>query len=122
MLSLNDVLKLEIRGLRDSLNLGLSEASFLGAEFLGLTLDNGVGLVMRVTPSEEIREVLLVSRSELPGELFGVFVRHDGEKLLIYKIDRIEELKRLLGGERRVVYVEVIRGELEDFLLEALDR
>jgi hypothetical protein len=122
MMKLNDLLNLEIKGLREAVNMGVSEASLLGAELLGLTLDNGVGLVLRVTPDEKIRQLLVVSQTQLPREVFAVFVRPDGIKLLIYKIEEIKELGGLLGSGREVIYVEVIKGDLEDFLLEALDR
>lgn len=109
-------------GIRDALNLGISEALYLGAEFLGLTLDNGMGLILRLSPEEEILNVMIMTRGELSLPLLGVFIRSDGEQYYIYNIDDIKKLNSVISENRKVMFVEVISGALEDFLREALQR
>ncbi|AWR99952.1 hypothetical protein [Metallosphaera hakonensis] len=108
-------------GIMDALNLGISEATYLGAEFIGLTLDNGVGIILRLTPEEEITSVLVMSSTELPLKLLGIYVRTDQTPYYIY-LSQKEKLGDVLGDGRKVVFVEVISGALEDFLRQALQQ
>lgn len=112
----------QAEGIMDAVNLGISEATYLGAEFVGLTLDNGVGLILRVSPDENITKILVMSEGELPLPLLGIFVRFDGKAYHVYVADKPEKLNEVIGVNRKVVFVEVISGALEDFLREALQQ
>ncbi|BCS94262.1 hypothetical protein L3N51_01094 [Metallosphaera sp. J1] len=112
----------QAEGIMDALNLGISEATYLGAEFIGLTLDNGIGLILRVSPDERIIKILVMSEKELPLPPLGIFVRSDGKAYNIYIVDKPEKLNEVVGMDRKVIFVEVISGVLEDFLREALQQ
>ncbi|MEM0113768.1 MAG: hypothetical protein QW253_04165, partial [Metallosphaera sp.] len=63
-----------------------------------------------------------MTRGELSLPLLGVFIRSDGEQYYIYNIDDIKKLNSVISENRKVMFVEVISGALEDFLREALQR
>ncbi|MCI2414890.1 MAG: hypothetical protein MPF33_06565 [Candidatus Aramenus sp.] len=108
------------RNLDLALEYGVEEASYLGKTLLGLTLSNGLGLVLYLDPfSEEVRSLLLMSPEKLEiGRFLGVFKYEGGNTYFIYDIIDISQLQSL--GQLEVVSVEVVRDVLEDFLLEAL--
>ncbi|QKQ99382.1 hypothetical protein GWK48_02325 [Metallosphaera tengchongensis] len=109
---------LKVEGIREAVNLGTSEASYLGSEFVGITLDNGMGIILRISPDEEIRNVLVMSKEPLPLNPLGAFIRSDGTVYYIYIENEMEKINQVLGENRRAVFVEVISGDLEDFLRE----
>lgn len=49
-------------------------------------------------------------------------MRFDGKAYHVYVADKPEKLNEVIGVNRKVVFVEVISGALEDFLREALQQ
>lgn len=113
------------RGFEEGLFLGLSEAEELGKEFLGFTLSNGHGLVLHVNPYEgEVKGVYLVLPEKIEANYLNyccVFNTRFGNTIFIYEIINLSEYINSVRSES-VIYVEVIKGELEDFLHTALVR
>nr|WP_152941438.1 hypothetical protein [Acidianus ambivalens] len=109
--------------MKESLEYGISEAEYLGKEFIGITLSNGDGIILHVNPySDEIIEAYLMTiKQNSEKRLIGVFKYEEGNTYFIYEItDLVDYINRLTN--ERVVYVEVIKNVLEDFLLNAVAR
>ncbi|WP_338601722.1 hypothetical protein V6M85_00655 [Sulfolobus tengchongensis] len=110
-------------GLDEALNYGFSEAETLGKNFIGITLDNGDGLILYVNPYlNEIYRILLMSKSKYNLTSIGVFSNFSGDKYFIYDVKDTSELINIFGQNVKVIYVEVIKDVLEDFLYQAMDR
>lgn len=58
------------------------------------------------------------SRYNLPS--IGVFSNFNGDKYFIYDVGDISELINILGSNLKVIYVEVIKNVLEDFLYQTV--
>ncbi len=119
-LKVRELLTLEWKNLDYALEYGIEEAKYLGKTLLGLTLSNGLGLVLYVDPFyEEVKSILLMSPSKMDiGRFLGIFKYEGGNTYFIYYILDISQLQNL--GQLEVVSVEVVKDVLEDFLLEAL--
>ncbi len=110
-------------GLREAIEYGISEAEVLGKDLLGLTLDNGDGLILYINPyNANIYQLFVISKTKHNLRLMGNFTRFDGNTFFIYEIDNPSELINTFGTNVRVEYVEVIKDVLEDFLHQAMDR
>ncbi|MEM4085558.1 MAG: hypothetical protein QXR34_04210 [Saccharolobus sp.] len=108
-------------GLKEALYYGFSEAEFLGKNFLGLTLSNGDGLIINLNPfTRDIYNLLLISKNKYNLRSIGIFSNFDGNTYFIYEINNPSELINIVNGNIRVVYVEVIKDALEDFLYQAM--
>ncbi|WP_236752008.1 hypothetical protein [Acidianus sp. HS-5] len=121
-MKIKDIIYLPLSGLKESLEYGISEAEYLGKEFIGLTLSNGDGIILRVNPySCDIKGAYLMSAKRCDDKrLIGVFKYEGGNTYFIYEItDLVGYINNKLTNER-VVYVEVIKDVLEDFLLNAV--
>ncbi|MFP3163221.1 MAG: hypothetical protein RXQ75_05235 [Acidianus hospitalis] len=122
-MKIKDIIDLPLPGLKESLEYGISEAEYLGKEFIGITLSNGDGIILHVNPySDEIIEAYLMTiKQNSEKRLIGVFKYEGGNTYFIYEItDLVDYVNRLTN--ERVVYVEVIKDVLEDFLLNAVAR
>jgi hypothetical protein len=120
---IKDIIDLPLPGLKESLEYGISEAEYLGKEFIGITLSNGDGIILHVNPySDEIIEAYLMTiKQNSEKRLIGVFKYEGDNTYFIYEItDLVDYINRLTN--ERVVYVEVIKDVLEDFLLNAVAR
>ncbi len=120
-MKIKDIICLPLPGLKESLEYGVSEAEYLGKEFIGLTLANGDGIILRINPySCDIKGAYLMSAKHCEGKrLIGVFKYEGGNTYFIYEITDLVDYINKLTNER-VVYVEVIKDVLEDFLLNAV--
>jgi len=114
---LKELLELRIRGFKEALLFGVTEAEFLGKEFVGITLSNGDGVIIHLNPyTDEIYSIYYFTEKEFQGNMLGIFA-YGGNTYKLYEID-LEFLNKLNNIE--VVSVEVIKGVLEDFLTEAM--
>ncbi|QIW24198.1 hypothetical protein EWF20_08610 [Sulfolobus sp. S-194] len=118
-----DIIKWE--GFKEALFYGLSECEELGKEFIGITLDNGDGIILRVNPYEyEILYILLYSNKKYSNNdlrLIGIFKSEEnGNTYFIYQITNLRNFINMFGNDIKVIYVEVIRDALEDFLYTAM--
>jgi hypothetical protein len=114
----------KIKGLREALLYGISEAQYLGKKFIGITLSNGDGLIIYLDPYQEaVKNLLYITNKNLYiGKFIGVFRYYEGNTYKIYQIN-LEELNEITSSkELWVVSVEVIKDVLEDFLVEAVDQ
>ncbi|QXJ29646.1 hypothetical protein J5U23_02519 [Saccharolobus shibatae B12] len=110
-------------GLEEALQYGFSEAEALGKNFIGITLDNGDGLILYVNPFlNDVYKILLMSKSRYNLPSIGVFSNFNGDKYFIYDVGDISELINILGSNLKVIYVEVIKNVLEDFLYQTVVR
>ena len=109
------------KGFEEALFLGLSEAEELGKCFIGFTLSNGQGFLLHVDPYEgEVRGIYLVTEEKVEASyLRFCCVFESGNTIFIYEIVNLAEYINTVRSES-IIYVEVIRGELEDFLRTAL--
>ena len=111
------------KGIEEALFLGLSEAEELGKYFLGFTLSNGHGIILFVDPyGAEIRGIYLAlpEKSEAQYLRFCCLYKgRIGNTIFIYEIVNLSEYINTVKSES-IIYEEVIKGELEDFLYTAL--
>lgn len=115
--------KCDLPGLRESLFLGIAEAQELGKEFIGVTLSDGKGLIFKVNPFEEtISSFLLMSAENADLPRIGVFKNKEDITYFIYEINNYVDFCNALSNSVSAVYVEVIGGDLEDFLYRAEGR
>ncbi|EZQ06791.1 MULTISPECIES: hypothetical protein [Acidianus] len=124
-MDVNVLLDSEIPGIREALEYGLAEAQFLGKEMIGLSFSNGDGIILYINPfSEQIHKLLFISFSQRNNGFLsplGIFKYEGGNTIFIYEITNLAELLKS-EVNTRVESVEVIKGVLEDFLFEAMDR
>lgn len=122
-MKISSLLSHEFPDFQKALEYGLAEAQYLGKEFIGLTLSSGKGIIIRINPyAEEVEKILLMSDTEDQSKkLFAIFRYEGGNTYFIYEITDLSELYNILRDEK-VIYVEVIKDVLEDFLLEAMGR
>lgn len=118
---------INMNGLKEALFYGMSECEELGKEFIGITLNNGDGLIIRINPyEEEILDALLYSDKKYSIEdlrILGLFKQGEsGNTFFIYQILNLRNFINKYGNDIKVVYVEVIKGDLEDFLYTAMAR
>jgi len=110
-------------GLEEALKYGFSEAEFLGKNFIGITLDNGDGLILYINPYlNKIYKILLMSKTKYDLKIIGSFSSFDNNKYFIYEVNNPMQLINVLGSSIKVIYVEVIKDVLEDFLHQTMDR
>ncbi len=115
--------KWDMNGLRESLFLGVSEAQELGKQFIGITLSNGDGIILKVNPYEEdISSIFLMSTEKRDNLNFiALFKNKEDITYFIYEIVNYDDFFRSMFNTVSVVYVEVISGDLEDFLYRTAD-
>jgi hypothetical protein len=130
--NVKEFLNFSLKGLKESLLLGLSEAEELGKSFIGLTLSNGDGLIFYVNPYlDEIYGVFLYTQINYQepflkaccvykNEVDQKSESNNGNTYFIYEITNFNDFVVKMGTQLSVIYVEVIQGDLEDFLLTAL--
>ncbi|BBG23872.1 hypothetical protein IC006_1168 [Sulfuracidifex tepidarius] len=113
--------KCDLPGLRESLFLGIAEAQELGKEFIGVTLSDGKGLIFKVNPFDEtVYSLFLMSTDNIDGlPRIGVFKNKEDITYFIYEINNYGDFFKTLSESVSAVYVEVIGGDLEDFLYRA---
>ncbi|WP_236748954.1 hypothetical protein [Acidianus manzaensis] len=118
-----DLLSLGNTELEKALEYGMAEAEYLGKQFIGITLSNGNGLIFYVNPYEdEIQKIFLMSIEENKEKnLLGIFHYEGGNTYFIYEITDLSEIQSILNSQS-ILYVEVIKDVLEDFLLESVAR
>ncbi|MGC9105895.1 MAG: hypothetical protein ACP5HQ_05700 [Thermoprotei archaeon] len=106
----------------------VSEAVYLGKKYVGLMLDDGVGVILVVDQvRESVEEILLMRPVEYNLDfchdiaLYEVTVEG---RSYTYKICRIKDLSRAKEyfAKRALQHYELIGGNLEDFLDQALGR
>ncbi|MEM1626241.1 MAG: hypothetical protein QXV69_03015 [Sulfolobaceae archaeon] len=116
-MNVRDLINLRIKGFKEALIYGITEAEALGKQFIGITLSNQDGIILHLNPfSEEVYGIYYFTKNEIQKEMIGIF-DFGGNTYKIYKID----LDFLNGLDSIVVEsVEVIKGVLEDFLSEAM--
>lgn len=112
-------------GFKEAIFYGMSECEELGKEFIGVTLNNGDGIILRVNPFEnEILYILLYSTRKYDNEnlrFIGVFkLEESSNTYFIYQITNLRNFINKYGSNIKVIYVEVIKGALEDFLYTAM--
>ncbi|BFH74342.1 hypothetical protein SJAV_22860 [Sulfurisphaera javensis] len=112
-------------GFREALFYGISECEELGKEFIGITLSTGDGLILRVNPYEnEVLYIFLYSDRKYPLDdlkVVGIFKpSDDSNTYFIYQITNLRNFLNKYGSDIKVIYVEVIKGALEDFLYSAM--
>ncbi|QIJ32897.1 hypothetical protein DFR86_09810 [Acidianus sulfidivorans JP7] len=122
-MNLTDLLSLGNEELQKAIEYGISEAQYLGKEFIGITLSNGNGIILHVNPYEEkLQKILIMTMEEIKDKkLVGIFHYEGGNTYFIYEITDLSEIQNILNNQR-ILYVQVISDVLEDFLLEAMDR
>ncbi|MCY0849588.1 hypothetical protein [Sulfuracidifex metallicus] len=115
--------KVSLPGFRESVFLGVAEAQELGKEFLGITLSNGDGIILKVNPYEDILLSMFLMTKEKRENLkfIALFKNTEDTTYFIYEINNYEEFLNSLLTNISIVYVEVISGDLEDFLHRAED-
>ena len=117
-----------IPGLYDVLLNAVSDAVALGKKFVGILLDDGVGLVVLVNQIEEgIDGFLLMVPQDMKldfCENLGLYQVTQGDMKEEFKVCRVKdyETAKKYFIQRRVIHYELIGGNLEDFLSEALGR
>lgn len=129
-MNIKEFLNFNLKGLKESLLLGLSEAEELGKSFIGLTLSNGEGLIFYVNPYlDEVFGVFLYTQAKYQEPFLKACCIYksevnqksdNGNTYFIYEITNFNDFVVKMGTQLSVIYVEVIQGDLEDFLLTAL--
>ena len=100
----------------------------LGKKFVGILLDDGVGLVVLVNQiEEEVDDFLLMVPINVKldfCENVGLYQVKQGDVAEEFKVCRVKdyEAAKKYFIQRRVIHYEPIGGNLEDFLSEALGR
>ncbi|AHC51595.1 hypothetical protein SUSAZ_06340 [Sulfolobus acidocaldarius SUSAZ] len=117
--------EVSIKGFKEALLLGLSEAEELGKDILGITLSNGYGIIFYVDPfNDEIIYTFLYIKNEIKDEnlkLCCLFNTGDNTYFIYQILNFNEFIKKYCDG-LEVIYVEVIKDDLEDFLHSTMDR
>lgn len=112
------------KGFEEAIFLGISECEELGKNFIGVTLSNGDGLVLSVDPyQEEVNSLFLYTNRKIEDKnlkLVGFFKpSNSGNTYYLYVIDNLKDFVKEYE-KTEVVSVEVIQGELEDFLYSSM--
>jgi len=112
-------------GFEEALFYGIAECQELGKTFIGLTLSNGDGIILKVDPYfEEIIDVLLYTDKKCSDKdlrFIGMFKQGEtGNTYFICQILNLRDFISRYGNDIKIIYVEVIKGELEDFLHTAM--
>jgi len=125
-MKVKDILEMiKWEGFEEALFYGISECQELGKTFIGITLSNGEGIIIKVDPYvDEITDILLYTDKKYSNEELrplGVFKQGEtSNTYFIYQILNLRNFINRYDNDIKVVYVEVIKGDLEDFLYTAM--
>ena len=125
-MKVKDILEIiKWEGFEKALFYGIGECQELGKTFIGLTLSNGEGIIIKLDPYlDEILDLLLYTDKKYPDKylrLLGVFKQGEtGNTYFIYQILNLRDFISRYGNNIKIIYVEVIKGDLEDFLYTAM--
>lgn len=117
-----------VPGIYDVLLYAVSEAVDLGKRYIGILLDDGNGLILVVNQiNEDVQEILAIHPSDETLSFcndFALYQLTKDNREYTFKICSFKDLSeaREYFRQRKIVHYELIGGNLEDFLDQALGR